>query len=135
MGRSRIANRSCAHASRPVRPACSCAGLMVTLGTAVLLNGHLLPCVIPTGKVGSKFPVIITSYEIVMADVKFLQKYHFKYIVVDEGHRLKNMNCKLLRELRTIRTENKLLLSGGLCFVRRATQSAGINEARDTVPQ
>ena len=51
-----------------------------------------------------------------MADVKFLQKYHFKYIVVDEGHRLKNMNCKLLRELRTIRTENKLLLSGVLCL-------------------
>lgn len=36
----------------------------------------------------------------------------FKYIVVDEGHRLKNFNCKLIRELKTIPTENKLLLSG-----------------------
>jgi len=56
--------------------------------------------------------VVVTSYEIVIADVKFLQRYTWKYIVVDEGHRLKNFNCKLLRELRTIPTANKLLLTG-----------------------
>ena len=58
--------------------------------------------------------MVVTSYEIVIADVKFLQRYHWKYIVVDEGHRLKNFNCKLLRELRTIPTANKLLLTGAL---------------------
>lgn len=58
------------------------------------------------------FPVIVTSYEIVMADRKFLARHHFKYIVVDEGHRLKNFDCKLLRELKAIPTSNKLLLSG-----------------------
>lgn len=58
------------------------------------------------------FPVIITSYEILMADRKFLANYVFKYIIVDEGHRLKNFECKLLRELRMIPTSNKLLLSG-----------------------
>ncbi len=56
--------------------------------------------------------MVVTSYEIVIADVKFLQRYTWKYIVVDEGHRLKNFNCKLLRELRTIPTANKLLLTG-----------------------
>lgn len=35
-----------------------------------------------------------------------------RYVVVDEGHRLKNWNCRLLRELRTLRTDNKLLLTG-----------------------
>jgi hypothetical protein len=65
------------------------------------------------------FPVVVTSYEIVIADVKFLQKYAWKYIIVDEGHRLKNANCKLLRELRSIPTANKLLLSGAppLCHL------------------
>jgi ATP-dependent DNA helicase len=58
------------------------------------------------------FPVVVTSYEIVIADVKHLQRYQWKYIIVDEGHRLKNFNCKLIRELRTIPTDNKLLLSG-----------------------
>ena len=65
-----------------------------------------------TGKITEHFPVVVTSYEIVIADVKFLQRYHWKYVVVDEGHRLKNFNCKLLRELRTIPTANKLLLTG-----------------------
>lgn len=29
-----------------------------------------------------------------------------------QGHRLKNMNCKLIRELKTLHAENKLLLTG-----------------------
>ena len=58
------------------------------------------------------FPVIVTSYEVVMADRKFLSKYNFKYLVVDEGHRLKNFDCKLIRELKYIPTANKLLLTG-----------------------
>jgi ATP-dependent DNA helicase len=56
--------------------------------------------------------VIVTSFEIVIADSKFLAKHKFKYMVVDEGHRLKNYNCRLLRELRTIPAEQKLLLTG-----------------------
>ncbi len=74
---------------------------------AALRSRHL-----PYGAVHADFPVIVTSYEIVMADRKFLQRHHFKYIVVDEGHRLKNFDCKLLRELKQLPTSNKLLLSG-----------------------
>ncbi|KAI8075510.1 SNF2 family N-terminal domain-containing protein [Thamnidium elegans] len=59
-----------------------------------------------------EFPVIVTSYEIVMNDRKFLQKYNWKYIVVDEGHRLKNMNCRLIKELKTYSSANRLLLTG-----------------------
>ena len=56
--------------------------------------------------------MIVTSYEIVLADAKFLQQYKWKYVVVDEGHRLKNHNSKLLRELRTMHSTNRLLLTG-----------------------
>ncbi|EFN56033.1 hypothetical protein CHLNCDRAFT_22847 [Chlorella variabilis] len=66
----------------------------------------------PTGRIDDKFPVVVTSYEILLADVKALGRYQWKYIVVDEGHRLKNMNCKLIRELKTLHAENKLLLTG-----------------------
>lgn len=59
-----------------------------------------------------KFPIIITSYEIVVRDSKFLQKFNYKYMVVDEGHRLKNFDCKLIRELRCFNVGNKLLLTG-----------------------
>eukprot|EP00887_Chlorella_sp_A99_P001799 scaffold19.g1799.t1 len=64
------------------------------------------------GTVDDKFPVIITSYEIAIADIKLLQRHQYKYVIVDEGHRLKNFNCKLIRELRTLSAQNKLLLTG-----------------------
>jgi len=58
------------------------------------------------------FPVVVSSYEIIIADRKFLQRYDWKYIIVDEGHRLKNFNCRLIRELRQLPVGNKLLLTG-----------------------
>ena len=62
--------------------------------------------------VDDNFPVIVTSFEIAMFDRKFLQKYQFKYLIVDEGHRLKNFDCRLIRELKIIPAANKLLLTG-----------------------
>nr|CAG8542717.1 8568_t:CDS:10 [Entrophospora candida] len=63
-------------------------------------------------KIDHTFPIVVTSYEIVMNDRKYLQKYAWKYIVVDEGHRIKNLNCKLIRELKTYQSANRLLLTG-----------------------
>ena len=57
-------------------------------------------------------PVVITTYEIAMRDRRALSKINFKYMVIDEGHRLKNSNCRLVRELKLIPAENKLLLTG-----------------------
>jgi ATP-dependent DNA helicase len=59
-----------------------------------------------------QFPVVVTSFEIVMADGRHLARHRWKYVIVDEGHRLKNSGCRLLRELRQIPAENKLLLTG-----------------------
>uniref|UniRef100_A0A8D2J690 Proliferation-associated SNF2-like protein n=1 Tax=Varanus komodoensis TaxID=61221 RepID=A0A8D2J690_VARKO len=57
-------------------------------------------------------PVVITSFEIVMRDRNSLQNFYWKYLIVDEGHRIKNMNCRLIRELKRFNTDNKLLLTG-----------------------
>lgn len=59
-----------------------------------------------------EFPVVVTSYEICMNDKSFLANYRWRYIVVDEGHRLKNMNCKLIKELMTYNSANRLLITG-----------------------
>lgn len=40
------------------------------------------------------------------------QRFQWKYLIVDEGHRIKNLNCRLVRELKLLPTDNKLLLSG-----------------------
>ncbi|XP_043912087.1 lymphoid-specific helicase [Protopterus annectens] len=57
-------------------------------------------------------PVVITSFEIAMRDRKSLQRSYWKYLIVDEGHRIKNMNCRLIRELKSFPCDNKLLLTG-----------------------
>ncbi|KAF8985532.1 hypothetical protein BGZ46_003821 [Entomortierella lignicola] len=63
-------------------------------------------------KLDFTFPIIVTSYEIVIRDRKFLSRYQWKYIIVDEGHRLKNMDCKLIRELKSYNSANRMLLTG-----------------------
>ena len=43
------------------------------------------------------FPVIVTSYEVTMKDKKLLQHIHWKLLIVDEGHRIKNTQCRLIK--------------------------------------
>jgi len=68
----------------------------------------------PVGTLGkdSTFPVIVTSYEICIIDRRQLEKYRWQYLIVDEGQRVKNRNCRLIRELKCLDTQNRLLLSG-----------------------
>lgn len=42
-------------------------------------------------------PVVITTYEIPLFEIKFLQSQYWRYIIIDEGHRIKNHNCKLVK--------------------------------------
>lgn len=65
-----------------------------------------------------KFPVVITSYEMVLRDRAGLQRYPWKYVVVDEGHRLKNFNSKLVQELKTYSMAQRLILTGTPLQVR-----------------
>ncbi|RPA94511.1 hypothetical protein L873DRAFT_1701176 [Choiromyces venosus 120613-1] len=64
------------------------------------------------GKVDANFPIICTSYDLVMIDRKYLAKYGWKFIIIDEGHRIKNLNCKLITELKKYKSANRLLLTG-----------------------
>ena len=57
-------------------------------------------------------PVFVTSYEIAMNDRPAFRNTSWRYIVVDEGHRLKNMHCRLIRELKQDQASNRLLLTG-----------------------
>ncbi|KAJ1720320.1 putative ATPase [Coemansia erecta] len=63
-------------------------------------------------RLGPDFPVVLTTYEIAMRDRQALQRLAWKFIIVDEGHRLKNMNCRLVRELKQYQSANRLLLTG-----------------------
>ena len=58
------------------------------------------------------FPVVCTSYQICINDKKFLDKYQWKYIIVDEAHRLKNMKSVLVNVLKNFESLNRLLITG-----------------------
>ncbi|GAA0153569.1 DNA helicase [Lithospermum erythrorhizon] len=60
-----------------------------------------------------KFNVLVTHYDLIMRDKAFLKKIHWHYMIVDEGHRLKNHDCALARTLVTgYRIRRRLLLTG-----------------------
>lgn len=50
-----------------------------------------------TGEWG--FNVLLTHYDLIMRDKAFLKKVRWHYIIVDEGHRLKNHESVLAKTL------------------------------------
>lgn len=59
-----------------------------------------------------RWMVVVTSYEVAMKDRLHLCKLQWLLLVVDEAHRLKNFECRLVRELSQYQTANRLLLTG-----------------------
>ncbi|CAI9106540.1 OLC1v1005724C1 [Oldenlandia corymbosa var. corymbosa] len=61
-----------------------------------------------------KFNVLLTTYEYLMNkhDRPKLSKVHWHYIIIDEGHRIKNASCKLNADLKHYRSNHRLLLTG-----------------------
>lgn len=59
------------------------------------------------------YNVLLTTYEFVVRDKHILGKIHWKYIIMDEGHRMKNADCKLALTLGAkYKSRNRLLLTG-----------------------
>lgn len=42
-------------------------------------------------------PVVITSYQVPLSETAFLRQFNWQYLIIDEGHRIKNHECKLIR--------------------------------------
>ncbi|KAK7264579.1 hypothetical protein RJT34_32188 [Clitoria ternatea] len=64
--------------------------------------------------VHQKFNVLLTTYEYLMNkhDRPKLSKIHWHYIIIDEGHRIKNASCKLNADLKHYQSSHRLLLTG-----------------------
>ncbi|KAH9995294.1 SNF2 family N-terminal domain-containing protein [Russula vinacea] len=60
----------------------------------------------------SSFPVVITTYEMIIKDRVHLAKYDWGQVIVDEGHRLKNMDSILMREIKKYPSAGRMLLTG-----------------------
>nr|XP_058962907.1 SWI/SNF-related matrix-associated actin-dependent regulator of chromatin subfamily A member 5-like [Pocillopora verrucosa] len=54
----------------------------------------------------------ITSYEMVIREKAVFKKFAWRYIIIDEAHRIKNEKSKLSEIVRELRSSNRLLLTG-----------------------
>ena len=57
-------------------------------------------------------PVVITSYGMILRDIKHFRQMQWFHVTIDEGHRLKNKDCRLMHELKSLRSDHRLLLTG-----------------------
>ncbi|OAQ98322.1 hypothetical protein LLEC1_07207 [Akanthomyces lecanii] len=64
------------------------------------------------GRPTDKFPVVCTSYEMVLQDKASLSRIKWEFIIIDEGHRMKNAEAKLFQELRQFTSATRLLITG-----------------------
>jgi SWI/SNF-related matrix-associated actin-dependent regulator of chromatin subfamily A member 5 len=58
------------------------------------------------------FEVIVTSYEICLIEKTALKKFSFEYIVIDEAHRIKNVDSMLSQIVRAFTSRGRLLITG-----------------------
>lgn len=56
--------------------------------------------------------VCVTSYEMVIREKGVFKKFNWRYMVIDEAHRIKNEKSKLSEIVREFKTTNRLLLTG-----------------------
>ncbi|XKL63332.1 hypothetical protein PGB90_005696 [Kerria lacca] len=86
---------------------CPTLGVVCLIGDqetrSVLVRDVILP---------GKWDVCITSYEMVIKEKSVFKKFNWRYMVIDEAHRIKNEKSKLSEIVREFCTANRLLLTG-----------------------
>ncbi|XP_055902986.1 chromatin-remodeling complex ATPase chain Iswi isoform X1 [Eupeodes corollae] len=59
-----------------------------------------------------EWDVCVTSYEMCIREKSVFKKFNWRYMVIDEAHRIKNEKSKLSEILREFKTANRLLITG-----------------------
>ncbi|XP_068111405.1 DNA excision repair protein ERCC-6 [Hyperolius riggenbachi] len=64
------------------------------------------------GEIGRSRGIIITSYSNVRLMQEELQKYNWHYVILDEGHKIRNPNAAVTLACKQLRTPHRIILSG-----------------------
>ncbi|KAH0895930.1 hypothetical protein HID58_045498 [Brassica napus] len=62
--------------------------------------------------VAGKFDVCVTSFEMAIKEKTTLRRFSWRYIIIDEAHRIKNENSLLSKTMRIFNTNYQLLITG-----------------------
>ncbi|KAF9466575.1 SNF2 family DNA-dependent ATPase [Collybia nuda] len=68
--------------------------------------------IIATRLITQDFEVCITSYEICLIEKSTFKKFSFEYIVIDEAHRIKNVDSILSQIVRAFISRGRMLITG-----------------------
>lgn len=61
---------------------------------------------------GPASPLVVTSYDIARRDYEELNRIPWLYVIVDEGHNIKNPDAQRTKAIKTINGQHKLALTG-----------------------
>ena len=59
-----------------------------------------------------KFDICVTSFEMAIKEKTALKRFSWRYIIIDEAHRIKNENSLLAKTMRIYSTNYRLLITG-----------------------
>ncbi|CAI5712273.1 unnamed protein product [Hyaloperonospora brassicae] len=59
-----------------------------------------------------KFHILLTTFETILADFEEFEHIHWRLVVVDEAHRLKGAGSRVLKMMRVLHVDRKVLLTG-----------------------
>jgi len=59
-----------------------------------------------------KHDVVIMSYDVVRNDIDDLEKVHWNYCILDEGHIIKNGRTKITKAVKMVKANHRVILSG-----------------------
>jgi len=77
------------------------------IGDADTRNAFIRDVMMPGG-----WDVCVTSYEMCLREKGVFKKFNWKYVVIDEAHRIKNEESKLSMAVREFKSNNRLLITG-----------------------
>jgi SNF2 family DNA or RNA helicase len=60
----------------------------------------------------SSFHLVLTTYGTIRNDIEMLEKYHFKYIILDESQIIKNASSRIFSAIRKLQADHRLALTG-----------------------
>ena len=60
----------------------------------------------------SDYEVVLTTYGILLSDIRFLKTFNFNYIFLDESQTIKNPNSERYKAARLLQARNRIVLTG-----------------------
>ncbi|PRD46309.1 DEAD/DEAH box helicase [Sphingobacterium haloxyli] len=60
----------------------------------------------------TQYEVVLTSYGVLLSDIRFLKSFRFNYIFLDESQAIKNPSSERYKAVRLLQSRNRIVLTG-----------------------